>query len=323
MGERPARASITSFRGDFRRLAGMMRQSWETNKEQPLRYTEEFLRSSFEYPGSSFSLAPSIYLGDEIAAFVAGFPRNVRFHGRPVRLLLNSFLTAALEVRKAGHGLMVWRNLIDRARAEGYEGTINFCVEGDEMNALMPRIAQSFQLNTHKIYTIEYLSRFVRPSAESPPAPISSVGIEMFLDLAAGIPDSVPLARTWTYPEAEWHCRGRSGALAVATVEGDRRGMLTGYAMEVGKQPARVAIMEDLLWGNLDAAERNGLLRRFVQAAAAQGALSVSCPILGYSSTETLIAAGFRPSRRTLQTWLTLWNGDNPVPVPSLYVDVL
>jgi hypothetical protein len=80
--------------------------------------------------------------------------------------------------------------------------------------------------------------------------------------------------------------------------------------------------MEDLLWGNLDTAERATLLRRFLEATAAYGCQSVSCPVLGYSSTETLTAAGFRRSKRILHTYLTLWNGQDPVPLSSIYVDV-
>ena len=322
MGERATRPAITTFRGDWVQLARMMQQSWATNQEKSLRYTDEFLRSAFTYPGCSLELAPAVYSGNDLVAFVAGFPRNVRLYGHSVTLILNSFLTASLEVRRSGYGLMVWRSLIDRARAAGYEGTINFCVEGDEMNAMMPALARLFQLNTQRIYSIEYLNRFVRPAAMRAPTTTSSAEIEIFCELAAAIPDSVPLARTWTYAEAEWQCRGRSGVIAVSLLERDRRGMLTGYVAEAGAQPARVAIMEDLLWGNLDTAERATLLRRFLEATAAYGCQSVSCPVLGYSSTETLTAAGFRRSKRILHTYLTLWNGQDPVPLSSIYVDV-
>jgi GNAT superfamily N-acetyltransferase len=321
MVEREVRPAIATFRGDWAQLARMMQQSWGTNKEQPLRYTDDFLRSALSYPGCSIDLAPAVYSGDHLVAFVAGFPRTARLCGRSVRLLLNSFLTASVEVRGLGYGLMVWRALIDRARAAGYEGTINFCVEGDEMNAMMPALARLFHLNTRRIYAVEYLNRFVRPAPVKKHTPVSSAEIENFCKLAEAIPDSVPLARTWTYPEAEWQCR-RPGAIAVSLLERDRRGMLTGYVAEAGTQPVRVAIMEDLFWGNLNNAERAALLQRFLEAAAAYGCQNVSCPVLGYSSTETLTAAGFRASRRTLHTYLTLWNGEDPVPLPSIYVDV-
>jgi hypothetical protein len=299
-----------------------MQQSWATNAEQSLRYTESFLRSAFAYPGSTMDLAPAIYSGDDLAAFVAGFPRNVRLQGRSVRLLLNSFLTASLEVRKSGYGLILWRSLVDRARDAGYDGTINFCVEGDEMNAMMPSLARLFQLNTQRIYTIEYLSRFVRPTAGAPLPIVTAGDIDTFLDLAGSFSESAPLARTWTRAEAEWQCRDRDGAIAVVSYENGRRGMLTGYVAEVGTQGVRAAIMEDLLWGDLDVAERAALLRQFVQAAGTHKCQTVSCPVLGYTSIEPLTAAGFRRSKRTLHTYLTLWNEQQPVPMSSIYIDV-
>ena len=324
MAERP---EITTFRGEWAELAHIMQESWAANKEQPLRYTEEFLRSAFEYPGTSLELAPAMYTGGKLAAFVAGFPRDVRIRGRPVRLLLNSFLTASLHVRKGGYGLMLWKTLADRARIAGYEGTINFCVEGDEMNTAMPSLGSIFRLNTKRVSSIEYLTRFLRRSTAEPPPPISAAGIDMFLELTTAISgDSAPLVRVWTRAEAEWQCRDRTGAIAVSVAESDQRGMLTGYVASVETQtaqPGRVAIMEDLLWGNLDAERCTSLLRQFMEAAASHGCQSVSCPVLGYASVEPLTATGFRRSKRILHTYLTLWNGQQPEPLPSLYIDVL
>jgi hypothetical protein len=320
------RSAITTFRGEWKELAKMMQESWAANKEQSLRYSQGFLRSAFAYPGSTLEMAPAIYAGGELVAFVAGFPRDVRFQGRHVRLLLNSFLTASFRVRKGGYGLMLWRALVDRARAAGYEGTINFCVEGDEMNTIMPSLARFFRLNTKKVYTIKYLSRFVRPAAAEAPAVVSTADIDLFLELAATIPESVPLFRVWTRAEAQWQCCGRSGAVAARLIEGDRRGMLTGYVAEVethNAQPARVAIMEDLLWGNLESGECASLVRKFMHAASAQGCQSVSCPVLGYAPIEPLIAAGFRESKRVLHTYLTLWNSQEPDCMRSIYIDVL
>lgn len=321
MADRPL---ITPFRGEWSKLAQMMQESWASNKEQSLRYTQDFLTSAFEYPGSTLELAPAIYTAGELSGFVAGFPRDVRCQGRPLRLLLNSFLTASLQARKSGYGLMLWRTLVDRAREAGYDGTINFCVEGDEMNAMMPYLGRLFRLNTKNIYRIEYLSRFLRPTRPEP-QPASAGVIDTFLDLANAIADSVPFARVWTRPEAEWQCRDRSGAIAVALAEGDRRGVLTGYVAEVetrAAQPARTALMEDLLWGNLGESQRALLLREFMQTAAARGCQTVSCPVLSYASTEPLTAAGFRRAKRVLHTYLTLWNGQEPEALSSLYIDV-
>jgi len=67
-----SRAPISAFGGDFGQLAAMMQLSWAANKEESLLYTEPFLRSAFDYPGSSFELAPSVYLGSDLAALWRG-----------------------------------------------------------------------------------------------------------------------------------------------------------------------------------------------------------------------------------------------------------
>jgi hypothetical protein len=323
MSDAGARPKIETFRGDWAELEQMMQVSWSSNREQPMRYTQQFLRSAFDYPGSNIDLAPSIYSGETLKAFVGGFPRTARLWGRPVRLLLNSFLTASLEARKSGYGLILWRALLDRAEKAGYQGTINFCVQGDEMNEMMPAVARLFRLNTQQIYTVEYLSRFLRPAEARELLPASDLEIELFCELAAEIVDNVPLARTWTYAEAEWQCRNRCDAISASLKEGGHRGMLTGYAMEAGTPTTRVAMLEDLFWGDLDDSQRRALLRNFLDAAAARQCQVVSCPVLGYSSVETLTATGFRRSHRVLHTYLTLWNDQTPRQVSSIYVDVV
>jgi hypothetical protein len=83
-----------------------------------------------------------------------------------------------------------------------------------------------------------------------------------------------------------------------------------------------VALLEDLLWGDLDPAERAELLDKFLRVAGTQGARTASCPILGYSSLEPLEAARFRRSKRVLHTYLTFWNGLRARAVEALYIDV-
>jgi hypothetical protein len=100
---------IESFRGDFAALAGIMEASWSLNKEPALLFTGEFLRSAFEYPGSSFTLAPALYTDEGIAGFCAAFPRNVRMGGRDIRLAVNTFLTVSSRLRGAGNGVAIWR----------------------------------------------------------------------------------------------------------------------------------------------------------------------------------------------------------------------
>lgn len=314
---------VENFRGDFVALADMVKASWSLNKEPALLFTEAFLRSAFEYPGSSFDLAPSLYTPDGIGGFCAAFPRNVRLGGRDIRLAVTTFLTASSKLRGTGHGVELWGETVERVRAAGYEGVINFCVDGDDMHRMMPVVGEFLRLNTRAIYRVEYLSRFLRPVTGNPPADATDAEIEMFLDLAAGCARNVPLARLWTPAEAAWQCRQRSGAITVSLESEGRRGLLTGYlVMVVGDPPAQVALLEDIFWGNLEIPEQALLLQRFLAAAASKGARAVSCPVMGYSSMDPLTAAGFRPSKRVLHTWLALWNGMDPEPVSALYIDV-
>lgn len=314
---------VENFCGDFAALADMVKDSWSLNKEAALLFTEAFLRSAFEYPGSSFDLAPALYTPDGIGGFCAAFPRNVRMAGRDIRLAVITFLTASTRLRGTGQGVALWGETVKRARAGGYEGTISYCVEGDDMQRMMPAVGKLFRLNMQAVYRVEYLSRFLRPVTGTPPAAATDAEIEMFLDLAAECAGSVPLARLWTPAEAVWQCRQRSGAIMVSLESGGRRGLLTGYlVMVVGDPPAQVALLEDIFWGNLETAEQALLLQRFLTAAASKGARAVSCPVMGYSSMAPLTAAGFRPSKRALHTWLALWNGMDPEPVSALYIDV-
>lgn len=311
------------FRGDFRALSSMIQRSWAENPSQSLLYTEEFLRSAFDYPGSSFDLAPAAYGDSSLLGFVAGFPRSVCWDARPVRLILNSFLTASTAVKGSGVGAKLWADLIERCRDEGYDGTINFCVEGDEMNRVMPGLSRLLKLNTQRIFSVQFLVRVLRPTVPELPSQISEPDIDLFMELASALQNNLPLVRLWTRAEAEWQCRRRAGALAVTYRVGGRRGVLTGYlAQAASTPPITVVVLEDLLWGDLEPAERSELLERFLRAAAAQGARTASCPMLGYTSLDTLTAARFRRSGRVLQTYLTFWNGLQPRPVPALYTDV-
>src|ERR1700739_3944223 len=99
----PVRRAIGNFNGDFHELAEFIARSWSENKEQPLRYSDHFLSSEFEYPGSSFDLAPAVYREGRLVGFIAGFPRTVRVAGQLRRLLVVSYLTVAPEYKRAGY----------------------------------------------------------------------------------------------------------------------------------------------------------------------------------------------------------------------------
>jgi len=315
---------LPPFHGEFGELAAMMRRAWADNPNQSLLYSEDFLRSAFDYPGSSFDLAPAVYGDGGLLGFVAGFPRAVRWDAHPARLVLNSFLTASKAVKGAGLGLKLWADLIERCRVKGYEGTINFCVEGDAMNRIMPGLSRLLRLNTQRIFSVEFLVRLLRPAPPEAPSRITDKDIDLFMELASALPNDLPLVRLWTRAEAEWQCRSRAGAITVSSRVGGRRGVLTGYLTQVASTPpTTVVLIEDLLWGDLEPTERTELLERFLRAAASQGARVASCPMLGYSSVDTLASARFRRSKRVLHTYLTFWNGRIPAPVPALYIDVL
>jgi hypothetical protein len=316
-------AAISLFRGEFGALAAMMQRSWADNPNLPLLYSEEFLRSAFDYPGSSFKLAPAVYGNSGLLGFVAGFPRSVRWDAHPARLILNTYLTASTTVKGAGLALKLYSNLIECCRAEGYDGTIGFCVEGDDMNRLMPGLSRLLKLNTQRIFSVEFLTRLLRPTPRGPRPDISESEIDLFMELASTLPSGLLLARLWTRAEAEWQCRHRAGAITVSSRVRGRRGILTGYiAQAASTPPVTIVLLEDLLWGDLEATERKELLEGFLRAAATQGAQTASCPMLGYSSLDPLLATGFRPSKRVLHSYLTFWNGLEPRPVPALYMDV-
>jgi len=323
---------VCPFRGDFGALAAMMQRSWADNPNQSLLYSEAFLRSAFDYPGSSFSLARAVYGDAGLLGFLAGFPRSVRWDAQLARLVLNSFLTADAAVKGPGLGIKLWGDLVERGRDGGYNGTIAFCVEGDGMSRVMPLLSRLLKLNTQRIFSVEFLVRLLHPTPSDAPAQFadpdsdlnSDPDIDLFMELASALPSNLPLVRQWTRAEAEWQCRNRAGALTVSSVVGRRRGILTGYLMQVASAPpTTVVLLGDLLWGDLEPAERRALLERFLRGAAGQGARFASCPVLGYASLDPLRAAGFRRSKRVIHTYLTFWNGLQPRPVPALYIDVL
>jgi GNAT superfamily N-acetyltransferase len=318
---------VTNFNGDFSELASMMRVAWAANHEQPLRYSCEFLRATFDYPGSNFNLAPAIYRNNELIGFIAGFPRRIQAEGHELRILLNTFLSVSPDHQAAGLGLHLWTELSKRAREAGFDGMIGFCVEGDQMNRMVLQIARRSQLPTARVFTIGYLGRLLQPSVPSGPSDALSPSIDLtgFLRAAATAGQSTPFVRQWTETEAEWQCRKRHRPLVVEHSIESRRGFMTGYIMEVERADSMpILIVEDLLWGDLEASERVALTRKFLERASALEVRTVVCPNLGYADMRPLTAAGFQRTRRILHMYFTLWNGTLPAdPYKSVYVDVL
>jgi len=321
----PARRTIGTFNGDMEELAALMSRSYGENREQPLRYTADFLRSAFDYPGATLELAPAIYRNGRLVAFIAGFPRNTTLLGNFRKLLTVSFLSVAPEDKRLGFGALIWGELIKRARGLGYDGTINFCVEGDDMNRQMLALARAFRQPTARIFGIHYMARFLRGDetadvGEDPACDVVSILLEKSRALAA----AVPLTRSWSPEEAGWQCLRRQGALTVGLCAETRRGMLSGYAIETsGATPMLCVLLDDIVWGDLASAEREQLAKLFLHRSAQAGAKMVITPVLGYADTQPLASAGFRKTRRLLHPYLTLWNAvPGSESISAMYMDV-
>lgn len=315
--------SIEDFRGDFGAIASLMEQSWAENKKQPLLYTKEFLKSCFEYPGMSYYLAPTIYHNDTPKAFVAGFPRRVRYKGRELNIVLISFLTVANEYKKTGYGVVIWTELVKRARAAGFDGMINYCVDGEAMNGMIMGCCKRFNMPIEHRYSVQYLTSVLFPKTTSYSNESIDENIEALLAMGNAIADHTPLARVWSRDEAEWQCK-RFGAVVARLQAGSRQGMLTGYIMQAADtNRTKCLSVEDVLWGNLEE-ERQALVKLLTTKAAAKGAQLAVVPVLDYAETAPFMTARFRPSQQILHTYFTVWS-DSPLvrePLPSFYLDV-
>src|SRR5438309_7108132 len=126
-----------AFRGDFEAVSHLMAQSWAKNSDQSLLYTPAFLANSFQYPGASLDMAAAVYKNGGPVAFVAGFPRTVRLRDRTLRLIVNTFLTVAPEYQGKAYGAAIWSEFVEKVHSAGYDGTINFCVDGGPTNTLV------------------------------------------------------------------------------------------------------------------------------------------------------------------------------------------
>jgi GNAT superfamily N-acetyltransferase len=316
--------SIEDLRGDFDDVAALVQRSWMENSNQSLMYTPEFVASYFECPGSSFSLAPTLYEGSRPLAFIAGFPRRLKFKGRELNVILSSFLSVSSEYKKKGYGVVLWSELVKRAQAAGFDGMVNYCVDGEPMNGMILGCCRAMKLPTERVYSVSYQMRLLQSK------PVSQLELKMesddvgaLLQTAASVVERTPLARVWSEKEAEWQCR-RYGGIVARHVAGPRQGVLTGHVVEIANsQRTKCLIIEDLLWGTLDQQERLLLVRKLLDHAMAVGAQMAIVPNLGYAEMETFTAARFRRSLRVLQAYLTVFKGDpKPEAVSSMYLDV-
>ena len=321
--KRPEQYNPESFRGDFDSLASVVKDSWSETKNQSLLYEASFIRSAFAYPGASFHLAPTIYIDGFPAAFVAGFPRTVRLKGREQRLVCITFWTTAARFKGRGYGSQVWMEILRRARDSGFDGAVNFCVDGAATNDLVVACGERANAAVYRVFSTKYLARLLRP-ASAIEAETGLEVVDLFLRAAEQVPESVPLIRVWSREEAEWQCLRRTGALCAVHEEGSQSGVATGYVVEViDETPTKALLVEDLLWGGMEAQGRLALVQKLLAQGAAAGARIAVAPLMGYAETDTLRGSGFRQSRRLMHAYLTVWGGaSSPDQLSSLYLDV-
>ncbi len=316
-------SSFSDFRGDYDELAAVMEASWARNSAPPFLYTAEFLADCFQYPGSTFSLAPSVYRDSKLAAFVAGFPRRISVQGAERKVLIVAFLTAASAYNSMGYGILVWSELMRRAAALGFDGVVNYCVQGEAMSAMIEGSARRLGLPVLRAASFGYLSRVLwrRGAAASPPA--ANLSPELLVAAAGRLSERTSLSRLWTADEAAWQL-GRAGGVSVMSRRLPEPGVLTGYVLPIADPGrTRCLIVEDVLWDSISRDEREGLARDLVAEGVAAGARVAIVPSLEYADLQPFVAAGFRPSRKQIDAYLTLWNGSMPASsVSSYYLDV-
>ncbi len=160
---RPEQSNPESFHGDFDSLAVVVKDSWSETKNQSLLYDASFIRSAFAYPGASFHLAPTIYIDGYPAAFVAAFPRTVRLKGREQRLACITFWTTSARFKGRGYGSQVWMEILRRARDSGYDGAVNFCVDGAATNEIVVACGERVNAAVYRVFSTKYLARLLRP----------------------------------------------------------------------------------------------------------------------------------------------------------------
>jgi GNAT superfamily N-acetyltransferase len=307
------------FRGDFHELAALMKESWAGNTQEPLLYTEEFLQSTIGNQSASFSFCPAVYEQDALIAFGAGMVRNVRYAGTTLHLLLDSFITVSPAARGKGLGAKIWHDLAARARRAGLDGLITFCVQGEHMDRKLMSFAQDDSMATAKVFTVTYLARPV-PRSRTPDA--QRADPKTLITKSAELETS--FRRIWTDPDGAWQCHERVGAFGCSLPDTQGKATITAYAMLTGgAKPVRCGLVDDVLWEGTDDAQRSRMVNLLLDSARGMEVELLLVPVLNYFDPALFVAAGFRKTRRTLNLYLTFWNGVSlPSEMDSVYVDV-
>src|ERR1700719_816953 len=133
---------IEDFRGDLAQVAALIQESWEENAAQGC-----------------------LYHGDTPRAFVAGFPRTFLYKARELRAILCTLLSVCSEFKRSGYGIVLWSELVKRARDAGYDAMVNYCVDGESMNGMIVGSCRMLKLPTQRVFSVHYLMRVLQPKA--------------------------------------------------------------------------------------------------------------------------------------------------------------
>ncbi|HZL27449.1 MAG TPA: hypothetical protein VFC39_13070 [Acidobacteriaceae bacterium] len=308
---------VESFKGDFEELAHVVNQSWAQNQQGSLLYSESFLQSALQQPGASLDLCPAVYEDGKLVAFGANFRRRVRMDDQDWDLVLDSFITVAESHKGRGLGAAIWRGLAESGQRDGADGLITMCVEGDLMNSLLPKIAERSGLHTVKALTIPYMGR---PVPKDRAGRLQEADAGLLMRGAGAINEGVEFGRVWTQQEAEWQCLEREGAFGCSL----GTGTISAYGqLTAGASPTLCGLVDDIVWGSLEADDRKRLAGMLLESAATAGVDLLLTPVLNYTDMTALKEVGFRKTRRTLNMYLTSWNPHFKVhELSSAYIDV-
>jgi hypothetical protein len=299
----------------------LVRSVFGATREGSLDYTPKFLTSCIDYPGTSLSLSPAWFADGVMVSCLASLPRRVRLYGRDLNLALLTLNAVSRDFRAFGLGIDMGVDAVRRARASGFDGAIFYCVDGAAANRTGVAAMKAAGVPCGHVFTIDYMAGLPR-SVQSNDDIRDVVDPELLVKASEGLLHAVPLVRVWDREEAAWQI-GRSGGLGVSLESGRAAGLIAGYVVN-DTRGTPCAQIDDVLWGELDDADRQRLVLALLDRAASKGARIILLPLLNYTDIEPFRRAGFRRFARRVNAYLTLWNGSGtPDRVDSMYLDVM
>lgn len=319
MTESEIRAAGQRFRlGEVTNLdlaCEVMKVSWRHDPGRAL-YSPELVANVVQSPGDGSPLLPALFSGGEMAAFVMGFPRTCDVAGQVRKLMMMTFFTVAEPFKGQGLGKAVWAACLRASSAMGYDGAVYYCVDGNVSNHVTATAAVQAGFVAHPVCTVRFLARLVRPRHADASPELSDPAV--LVRMASAVP-ALPLRRIWTLPEARWRL-WRPGTLATYAPD---TGTICGYAVALDDAGTKAALIDEVLWTDASEERRDGLVRRFLDQAAANGVSVVSVPVLGYTDLKPFERAGFRQSGRILNAYFAAPCGFPGLQTTSVYIDVL